>query len=532
MSKNMGKERARELRHKIAELVNEGLGVREIARRLECSPSVVSKTRAIMHDPERSLNDDRREENGAEETYTKEVHDIIIEYRKKTGFGARLIWAIMKRDPEAFGFEKPSDVPSASHINRWLGNANIINKPIGTKDTRYYPIDYTEDAGMLTIDGWGPYHLSHTERVYMVTIQDRYTRLGAAVPVNKLNNDVWIKAILVGNGHLLDGETPANTLFCDNGIGLAPAQGHTSKVLRYALASGIKRVVFSPPAQPWRNGRLENWHWRLEKEYFRTHYPKTLKQATSGVLEHINWYNIERPHGSLNYKAPADRAPWYTPLTPKGVEVTAFPDITAQAGIVEAIRLVMPGGIIETWENDKFKVASILSGQMVRVRFFLDPKLESAQQGEVIWQAGKNKEPLTIATFNHKMDRTRSRHDPLVTNLQMIDFVDDNPLLPPPPQPILTSKTKTWMLSKRTTDGDELASEARTARNNDDFHKIRTEIARSLQAKRAILLNWITTADEDAITDAKEQIKLEIENLFESAIFDAEKEGLKPRNDE
>lgn len=412
------KEEARTLRMKVAALINSGMTQREIATATGASTGLVAKVKKMMEDPDRDVEYDAREENKKPEYFNDELKQTVIDARKEYGFGARLLWALIARNPEEFGI-KPEQVPSTATISRWLEENKLTRRPIGPKDRRYYPSDFTDEEGHLVMDGWGPYHAG-SDRVYLVTCQDRFSRLTTAIAGrNDKTSDNWTHALYMAKKHLLMDATP-RVLQVDNGIGMQLASGWTPQPVRHAMKMGT-RVAFIPPGQPWRNGRLENRHHRMEVECMRPAQPRNLSQAIRALCGYVNWYNTDRPHSSLKYKAPADIAE-YLPITIEEMaNVPYYEKLEPQKGVIDLVRLVMNDGYIELMSGDYTRISSVFGGAFVRLRFFCDPDIET-QLGEIIWRGGKDKEPLVVATFNHTIDRNRRRGQPLITDLRMVDF--------------------------------------------------------------------------------------------------------------
>lgn len=424
------KEAARRLRLKVAALINSGMSYREIAEQTGASLGLVAKVKKMMEDPDRDIEYDAREENQKPEYFDEAMRQKIIDARKEYGFGARLLWALITRNPDEFGLA-PEQIPSTATISRWLEEEKLTRRPIGPKDRRYYPTDYQDEEGHLVMDGWGPYHAG-SDRVYLVTCQDRYTRLTTAVGgKTDKTTDNWTHALYMARKHLLMGATP-RVLQVDNGIGMQLANGWTPQPVRHAMKMGT-RVTFIPPGQPWRNGRLENWHHRMEVECMRPAQPRNTSQALHALAGYINWYNVDRPHSSLKYKAPADTAE-YLPITiHEMATIPQYEKLDPQKGVIDLVRLVMNDGYIELMSGDYTRISSVFGGAFVRLRFFCDPTTET-QLGEIIWRGGKDKEPLIVATFNHKIDRSRKRGEPLITELRMVDFTNADDAEQPPTQ--------------------------------------------------------------------------------------------------
>lgn len=422
---------ARQQRIAIAAKLNEGLSVRQVAAELGCSKTTVQKVKTRMDDPNQDPADDLREQNGKENYYTTETKDAILQMRNETGFGPRLMWSLLKRDPEKWGITDPKQIPGEDFIHKLLSEHGLTQRMVGAKDKRGFPIDFEDKPGVIALDEWGPWNV-RGERMFLVTCQDRYTKLSFGVPVLKKGSaDTWIKAQRLARKHILNDAAP-HALWIDNGIGMAIANGFTPQPVRFALSQGT-RVVFNAPHQPWKNGRLENWHWRQEVEYWRLlDGTVTPKEAEAGFIRYCNFYNVDRPHGGLKdltgervrNTAPADLSPWYLPLTMRDY-AQAEPEqrLEPQRGVIDMVRMVRNNGRIELHGQEEMRVSEIFAGAWLRVRMYSDP--DAAQQiGEVIWQRGQQKQPLVVATFNHMLDRSRKKGQPFVTDVRPVDFSD------------------------------------------------------------------------------------------------------------
>jgi transposase InsO family protein len=434
------KQEIYENRVKIAAALNAGKTYRQIQEELGVTADAIAKTKKIMEDPNRTLDEDNRENNSRPEESDPTIQAAILKLRAETDFGPRLLWAMMKREPEKFGIAKPELLPSPATIGRWIQNEGLAQHAIGPGDKRAYPIDTFEAPGWLAIDQHGPIHIKG-QRLYLITINDRYTRLGLAIPFHhEGGKDQYIHAIQKANKHLLDGKT-ATALMSDNGVGVCPMGGWTAQANRYAMKNGT-RIVFIPPAQPWKNGRLENWHYRMDKEFFQrvepeTTYTETIEQFTYW----LNFYNMERPHSSLEYKAPADKSV-YHPIELRDITpAREYPRLDPQRGIIDAIRLCNHRGELEFWGGcNKLQVSEVFAGSYLRTRFYCEPD-DMTQIGEVIWQGGRNQEPITIATFSHNMDRRDNNEMPFIYNVRLVDFKNSD--ITPPPTTNLSERTDT-----------------------------------------------------------------------------------------
>lgn len=413
-----------ELRQQAVEMWLEGrLTISEIAKRLNTSRKFVYTTLQRFHNDTENPYHDKRRGNASKPLY-EGLAGIVMQVRSEhPDWGPVMIAHYLEKHKDEYGL---TQVPHPQTIAVYIRELGIARKPVGPKDKRLYPDpDARPNApGTLTLDLWGPWRLRAT-KLYLVTVQDRFTRASAAVPATSLefgqelapgvSVNTWIHAIQVGIKYLLPEGVAPRALYVDNGVGLAPVFGVIPRSLRYALAV-FPKVVFIPPAQPWRNGRLERFHWTMEREYFARERPNRPAEALTGLVEWLNWYNTERPHTALGFKAPSSLlAAGLPPLTVDAL--TRFcppPDDLNVIGFVEAVRMVEDGGKLVFWqESDPVFLPEVLAGQYVRVQLFWDGT------GRVLWNRKKGDEPIVVADFEHGLGK---KAIPLVRSLVPREF--------------------------------------------------------------------------------------------------------------
>lgn len=418
-------EAVNELRAAIAASLGSGRTPTQIARDLDCSRGTVYKVASDLTDGVLSL-DRRTYGNGHYSTWTEVTREVIMTARHRNpSWGPRMLYAHLARDPT--GPIPREELPSPATIGRWLHEAGVARRPIGPRDVRHYPEPWPHEPGTVTLDGWGPWRIGDS-RLYVCTAQDRYTRLAVTIPA--IGSPVvdgargptgghWAHALAVTVDHMLTpGGRQLRTLYLNNGAGVAPVSGTLPMAPRLALGLGA-RVVYIPPAQPWRNGRLERFHWTMETEYFRDSRPRSIDEAVVGLREWLNYFNADRPHSRLGNKAPGELA-MSSPLTDRDLRVIGR-SVARAPGAVECLRLVMNDGTVELWGGQVLRVPRQLGGQYVRVRF----TVPGPGRGEVIYQA-KGAHGETVATFDHDLDAIgRDPRSPLVTGVRLVDFPDD-----------------------------------------------------------------------------------------------------------
>lgn len=124
-----------------------------------------------------------------------------------------------------------------------------------------------------------------------------------------LTASTWVRAIALAGRHLCPGGV--RRVHMDNGIGLAPNSAGLPRSGRYALSLGAT-CVFNAPGQPWRNGRLERFHWTMDKEFWRDKMPPTM----AGGLTDLTGSSRERLRGTSRLARRCPRTSGTSPSTP------------------------------------------------------------------------------------------------------------------------------------------------------------------------------------------------------------------------
>lgn len=285
--------------------------------------------------------------------------------------------------------------PSPATIARKLNSLGLANKPLGPKDNRRYPKPpQLEHGDVRVMDLWSSWWVGDA-RTYIATVGDPVSRIALGELAWVVSNDLYVQALARSWQHM----GPFKRLTSDNGVGLCLDMmlARSTPVVRWCLARGAE-VTFIPPAQPWRNGRLERFHWTMEREYWVPQQPSSKAAAGQGLLEWLNEYNLERPHSALDHDPPA-RHGAYEPLYGEVVpyELPSRP----QPGTVSFIRLVESGGLVDC-QGAVLRVSPVLVGQFVTVRLTLTPG--EPGPGEVRWEPKKGLPHDVVATFQHRVD--------------------------------------------------------------------------------------------------------------------------------
>lgn len=138
----------------------------------------------------------------------------------------------------------------------------------------------------------------------------------------------------------------------------------------------------------------------MEKEYWRRERPSSVAEGLRGLVDWLNSFNLQRPHGGIGFKAPADLAPWHTDLRHAYWDQVDVPaTIGPTPGVVEAVRRVGNDGAVDTW-GQRLQLSRVLAGQYVRMRFDVSG---SPGRGTAHYELSKGRD-VVVATFGHKLD--------------------------------------------------------------------------------------------------------------------------------
>jgi hypothetical protein len=175
----------------------------------------------------------------------------------------------------------------------------------------------------------------------------------------------------------------------------------------------------------------------MEPEYWRRQRPTTLADAQEGLRNYLNYFNTERPHGQLSYRAPADDQPWFRPLPERYWEAVAVPErLGPQEGVVEANRLVGNDGTVETW-GQLLRLSPILAGPPTptagprrgTVPFRLRLQVTGKVSTGTAHDEQRKGQDIVVATFEHALDAAGEGGNAwqCYRNVRLVDFDAEPP---------------------------------------------------------------------------------------------------------
>ncbi|HLB45768.1 MAG TPA: helix-turn-helix domain-containing protein, partial [Anaerolineales bacterium] len=206
-----------------------------------------------------------------------------------------------------------------------------------------YPTPAAEESNQLhQIDGVGPIYLKGSrQRYYIFVGKDVFDR-AVCLRIYRSRKMDSVLAFLGECWKELG--RPAQAQF-DNArevTGWGPAARYLSRPIRLCLRFGVE-PVFIPPAQPYRNGSVENFNGWFQPRLFQRRYPNlaALKRELHHLQEAVNTQHVQRHLGGLT-PAQYRRRRKLQKLPPSYVIPTE--PLPIAAGQVTFIRQVTPNG--------------------------------------------------------------------------------------------------------------------------------------------------------------------------------------------
>ena len=78
-----------------------------------------------------------------------------------------------------------------------------------------------------------------------------------------------------------------------------------ARALQAWLAKRSIKTLYIEPGSPWQNGHVESFHGSLRDECLDRELMLSVTEARVVIEDYRSYYNAERPHGGLGYRAPA-----------------------------------------------------------------------------------------------------------------------------------------------------------------------------------------------------------------------------------
>jgi transposase InsO family protein len=228
-----------------------------------------------------------------------------------------------------------------------------------------YPAPEVHETNQLhQVDGVGPiYRKGNRQRYYIFVGKDAYD--GAVCLRLYRSRKMETSLDFLGECWKSLGR-PSQVQF-DNArevVGWGPAARYLSRVIRLCLRFGIEPVLI-PPAQPYRNGRVEHFNGWFQPRLFQRHYLRlsVLKRELQRLEDTVNTQHLQQRLGGLT-PAQYRRRRKLQKLPPHYVIPTE--PLPIAAGRVIFMRQVTPHGNVHLL-SQTFKVGKRLKGEYVKV---------------------------------------------------------------------------------------------------------------------------------------------------------------------
>ena len=285
-------------------LLEEGIGVSEVAERLGVSRQAIYEWKArYRENPETGLNDRSRRPRTSPTRTSEAIEQRVIEERKQWSFGSKqILRRLQDEEPEVAW-------PPRSTIDAILKRAGLVPRR-KTVRRRFAPVEArrtyeaTAAGQVMTADYKGQFRLRNGRYCYPLLVADPVSRylLACDAFTGISLEQSWATLLRVFREHGLP-----NMLHTDNGVPFGTSgHGRFSTISVRLMKYGIQ-PVYNRPGHPEDNGR----HERLNKTLMeRTTINPAHDNAGQQVLfdEFRRMFNEERPHEGLDLDRPGPSA--------------------------------------------------------------------------------------------------------------------------------------------------------------------------------------------------------------------------------
>jgi putative transposase len=288
--------------------------------------------------------------------YHRPARAVIVQMRRRLArscvglVGARAVQQEIRRGR----LLRP--VPSLGTINRWLKEAGLIEHAPPAPEKVYYPAPCVGPGGVVQARDWIARYLEGGEKVFVFHTVDAHTR----ALQQTLKPDKTVASLLGHVGEVWQRLGVPDFLQLDNDSAFTGGQRTPRRVgvfVRLALYLGIE-LIFTPPAEPKRNGLVEGLNGLWASKCWARHHFRSLQEVRRKSQQFTDWYAHHSCPPALDGLTPAQahrRVPSRR-LTP--AQVRSLPaQLPVPAGRLHFIRRVSATGEIgflgETWKVSK-----------------------------------------------------------------------------------------------------------------------------------------------------------------------------------
>jgi putative transposase len=232
----------------------------------------------------------RPKASAGREALVARMHELA---RAHPRYGYRRVWALLVREGWRVNRKRVHrlwrreglKVPQKQRKRRRLGSsANGSQRRRAGRVNEVWSYDFVMDQ---TADG---------RRLKILPVVDEYTRECLALVVARRLTAADVVGVLTGL--FAERGRPAY-LRSDNGPEFV-----ATAVKTWLARSGVQ-TLYIEPGSPWENAYSESFNSRLTDEVLDREVFASVKEAAVLLSEYRRAYNVDRPHSSLGYVAPA-----------------------------------------------------------------------------------------------------------------------------------------------------------------------------------------------------------------------------------
>ncbi len=231
--------------------------------------------------------------------------------------------------------------PSLGTIKRVIKRHGLVRREqrYRKKGTPYPKIPVWFPNTLHQVDFWGPRYIRGDGRLYSLNVMDVYTRRVSTYPARHRNSSTALKGLIRAWEKL--GEP--DFIQFDNALAFRGSNRHPrsfSAVIKWCLQNRIQ-PIFIPLSEPWRNGHLEKFHERLERQFYRQITFTSYAHMCSELENFTEYHNRYHRYSPLGGRTPSevferdklwDVAPAGTYSIPEKLEITE--------GTIHVVRLI------------------------------------------------------------------------------------------------------------------------------------------------------------------------------------------------
>ena len=331
---------------------SEGANISELCRRMKISRKTGYKwlNRYVEYGDEGLFDLSKRPHHSPNRT-SQEVEQLVVDLRREYPTKGSHVLARMLSD-------RGCDlVPSKSTITAILRRNGLIEPSESDSRQSYKRFEHDEPNDLWQMDFKGHIPMSRGGRCHPLTVLDDHSRfsLGVRACLNEQGQTVQDHLTSIFGQYGIP-----SAILVDNGSPWGNDLAHPFTPLTVWLMQLKIRVVHSRPYHPQTLGKLERFHRSLKAELLQGSDYTDIDHCQRSFDRWRDFYNLERPHHSLDLDTPASR---YT-LSPR-----PFPQVLPAIvyDIDDEVRAVDVSGRI-SFRGRTFGVGKAFRGERVALR--------------------------------------------------------------------------------------------------------------------------------------------------------------------